>query len=408
MAGSSLAAILLLGVALAAPAMAADQPGQKFHLRVSDLPKPYDTVAVDDTNLVIPRPEGRIPQAPAGFEVSLFADLKNSRWMAVAPNGDVFVSQPRTGNIIILRDSKGSGHADQTFTYLTGLARFQGVAFNRGYFYYSDINAIWRVPYKDGDTAPGGKPEKVTAAANLRSEGMHPSRNFAFGPDGTLYMSMGSHDNVSDFRPGAEIFKVAANGELVTYASGIRNPVGLTFQPGTGTLYASVNERDGLGDKLPPDYFTSVKPGGFYGYPYSYTGKNPDPNWGSRDPGGKIASAIMPDVLFPAHSAPIGLTFYTGTSFPRDYQGDAFVSLHGSWDTSEPTGYKVVRIHFVNGKPDGGYENFVTGFRDDNGVKGEPARAWGKPSGLAIAKDGALLIADDTGGPIWRVQYKGK
>lgn len=400
--------ILLTGVALAAPAQAADQPEQQFHLRVSDLPKPYATAAVANANLIIPRPEGKMPEAPPGFEVSLFADLKNSRWLAVAPNGDVFVSQPRLGNIIILRDSQGTGHAKQTFTFLTGLTRFQGVGLHGGYFYYSDTNAIWRVPYKDGDTVASAKPEKVTTPTDLRPQGMHPSRNFAFGPDGSLYVCMGAHDNVSDFRPGAEIFRVTDKGNLVSYASGIRNPVGITFQPGTGIMFASVNERDGLGDKLPPDYFTSVKPGGFYGYPYSYTGKNPDPNWGSRDPGGKIASAIMPDVLFPAHSAPIGLTFYTGRSFPRDYQGDAFVSLHGSWDTSEPTGYKVVRIHFVNGKPDGGYENFVTGFWDGSSAKGEPAKAWGKPSGLAIARDGALLIADDTGGPIWRVQYKGK
>lgn len=399
---------MLTASTLTVPALAADLPGQKFHLRVSDLPKPYATLAVANTNLVIPRPNGKMPEVPPGFEVTLFADLKSSRWMTVAPNSDIFVSQPRLGNISILRDSKGTGHADQIFPFLTGLSRFQGVSLHGGYLYYSDTNAIWRVPYKDGDTIATAKPEKVTSTADLRPEGMHPSRNFAFGPDGTLYMSMGAHDNVTDFRPGAEIFRIDEKGELFTFASGIRNPVGITFQPGTGTMYATVNERDGLGDKLPPDYFTSVKPGGFYGYPYSYTGKNPDPNWGSHDPGGKIASAITPDVLFPAHSAPIGLTFYTGKSFPKDFQGDAFVSLHGSWDTSEPTGYKVVRIHFVDGKPDGGYENFVTGFRDDNGKPGEPAKAWGKPSGLAIAGDGALLIADDAGGPVWRVQYKGK
>jgi glucose/arabinose dehydrogenase len=351
-----------------------------------------------------------MPKVPPGFEVNMFADLKISRWMTVAPNGDVFVSQPRSGTVMILRDSKGAGTADQFFTYMTGLSdpHFEGVAVQGGYFYYSNLLGIWRVPYKDGDTAASAKPQKLTSAPNLRLDGMHPSRNFTVAPDGTIYLCVGAYDNASDFRPGAEIFKIDSKGDMTTYASGLRNPVGVIIQPGTGTLYATVNERDGLGDKLPPDYFTSVRPGGFYGYPYSYAGKLPDPNWGPRDPGGKIASAITPDVLFPAHSAPIGLTFYTGTSFPKDYRGDVFVSLHGGWDSAEPTGNKVVRIHFVNGKPDGGYENFVTGFGNTgDGKPGQPAEMWAKPAGLAIAKDGALLIATDAAGPVWRVQYKG-
>ncbi len=402
---------LAMGAALSvsgAQAQVHDVPGQKFHLKVSDLPKPYATPAVMNQPSNVPRPEGAKPQVPAGFEVTMYADTKNARWLSVAPNGDVFLSQPRLGTILVLRDSKGTGKADQTFPYLTGLTRFQGVAVANGYVWYSDINGIYRVPYKDGDTVASAKPEKFTKADDLRPSGMHPSRNFAVDKDGSLYFDIGSHSNVSDFRPGAEIFKVDKEGNISPFASGLRNAVGVTIQPGTGTLYATVNERDGLGDKLPPDYFTSVKAGGFYGYPYSYAGKEPDPNWGPKDPGGKIASAITPDVLFPAHSAPIGLTFYTGKSFPKAYQQDAFVSLHGGWDSSEPTGYKIVRIPFVNGKPTGGYENFVTGFRVDQAKKGEPARIWGKPGGLAIAKDGALLFADDAGGPVWRVQYTGK
>ncbi|HKY17900.1 MAG TPA: PQQ-dependent sugar dehydrogenase, partial [Rhizomicrobium sp.] len=190
--------------------------------------------------------------------------------------------------------------------------------------------------------------------------------------------------------------------------SGIRNPVGIAFQPGTNTLFVVANERDMLGDGLPPDYMTSVKPGGFYGYPYAYIGKNPDPVWGAKDPGGKVASTITPDVLFQAHSAPVGLVFYTGTSFPAEYKNDAFVALHGSWNAANPTGYKVVRVRFQNGKPVNGYENFVTGFWNGMGQPGQPAKVWGRPAGLAVAKDGSLLIADDVANVIWRVAYTGK
>ncbi len=199
------------------------------------------------------------------------------------------------------------------------------------------------------------------------------------GPDGSLYLAMGSRDNISDFKPGAQVFKVDADGGMSEFAGGIRNPVGIAFAPGTNTLYVAANERDGLGDDLPPDYFTSVKPGGFYGYPYAYTGKNPDPVWGARDPGGRIASSITPDVLFHAHSAPVGLVFYTGSNFPAEYRGDAFVSLHGSWNAAGPTGYKVVRVHFAGGKPENAYENFATGFWDGMGRKRPARQGLGPP-----------------------------
>jgi glucose/arabinose dehydrogenase len=392
--------------------LAADHPGQKFQISLGSMPKPYATPGAGNASDTIPRPAGAMPDVPQGFAVSIFADkLTNARWMAVAPNGDVFLAEPARdgGKITLLRDSNGDGKADKTFTFSSaGWVYPHGLAFHDGYLYVGDLRGIWRIPYKDGQTAAGA-PEKVTTKVeDLRPKGGHITRNIAFGPDGALYLAFGSRDNISDFKPGAQVFKVNADGSMSEFASGIRNPVGIAFAPGTDTLYVVTNERDGLGDDLPPDYLTSVKPGGFYGYPYAYIGKNPDPVWGAKDPGGKVASTITPDVLFHAHSAPVGLAFYTGTNFPAEYKGDAFVSLRGSWNAGNPTGYKVVRVHFVNGKPENAYENFATGFWPGTGGNGLPAKVWGRPAGLAMARDGSLLIADDTANVVWRVTYTGK
>lgn len=390
---------------LPAAAFAADQPGQHFLLKPSDLPKPYATPAVANSDKDIPRPAGTKPRAPAGFAVSIFADhLDNARGLLTAPNGDVFLAERNAGKITLLRDSKGNGTADRRFIFVGGLTKPQGMALRDGYFYFSDQMAVWRVPYRPGQTA-AGKPERITIAPDLRNSGMHATRNLALAPDGSIFVEMGSHDNVSEYQPGAKVFKVDAKGNLADYASGIRNPVGIAIYPGTSDLFVAVNERDGLGDNLPPDYFTYVKPGGFYGYPWSYIGKNPDPDLGTKRPD-MVAKAIVPDVLFPAHSAPTGLVFYTGDNFPADYKGDAFVSLHGSWNTSEPHGYKVVRIRMKNGRAVGGYDNFLTGFWD--GKSKNPPRAWGRPVGLTVAKDGSLLVADDVGQTVWKVTYTGK
>jgi len=396
---------LLSGAGLCGGAWAVDRPGQTFRLTVSELPKPYATAAVANNNAVIPRPTDVMPAAPKGFKVSIFADhLDNARGLLAAPNGDVFLAERSAGKITLLRDSKGTGTADQRFTFISGLTKPQGMALARGYFYFSDQMAVWRVPYRPGQTI-AGKPERLTIAADLRNSGMHATRNLAIAPDGTVFVEMGSHDNVSEYQPGAKVFRVDAKGNLVEYASGIRNPVGIAFYPGTSDLFVAVNERDGLGDNLPPDYFTYVKPGGFYGYPYSYAGKFPDPDLGTKRPD-LVANAIVPDVLFPAHSAPTGLVFYTGDSFPAEYKGDAFVSLHGSWNTAQPHGYKVVRVPMKNGRPTGSYQNFLTGFWD--GKTKNPPAAWGRPVGLTVAKDGSLLVADDVGQTVWRVSYVGK
>ena len=394
-------AMVLAALLLTTAAWAADQPGQRFLILPADLPKPHDTPAATNNPVKVPRGT-MVPAAPPGFKVSVYAEgLTSARFLAVAPNGDVFLSERLGGKITLLRDSNGDGKADQRFTYIEGLRNPSGIKFHDGYVYVSDQNAIWRTPWVAG-AAQAGKLERVTTAPDLRLTAMHGTRNFAFAGDGALFVEMGSRDNLSEFQPGAKVFQVK-DGALVDYASGLRNAVGIAFYPGTNDLFASVNERDGLGDNLPSDYFTFVKPGGFYGYPYAYNGANPDPELGAKR-ADLVAKSITPDVLFPAHSAPTGTLFYTGAMFPAEYKNDAFVSLHGSWNTSEPHGYKVVRIHMKNGRVDGhGFENFLTGFWD--GQSKMPPSVFGRPVGLAVAKDGALLVADDLANVIWRVSY---
>jgi glucose/arabinose dehydrogenase len=238
-----------MAVLVAGAAFGADHPGQKFQISPASLPKPYATPAAGNQAEDISRPAGTMPDVPRGFAVSVFADhLANARWMAVAPNGDVFLAEPtrEAGKITLLRDTNGDGKADKTFTFASsGFQYPHGLAFHEGYLYVGDLQAIWRIPYKDGQTV-AGKPERVTTkVADLRPKGGHVTRDIAFGPDGALYLAMGSRDNISDFKPGAQVFKVNADGSMAEFASGIRNPVGIAFAPGTGTLYVTTNERAG-------------------------------------------------------------------------------------------------------------------------------------------------------------------
>jgi len=398
------ALVLLVSAAFTSVAFA-DAPGMKHEIRVQDLPKPYATPAVDNSSQTAARPNGWLPHAPKGFTISVFASgLSDPRFMALAPNGDVFVAEPGANKVTLLRDSNHDGKADGTFTFARGLERPHGLAFHDGALYVGDLNAVWKLGYSDGATQRGNQ-QRITQQS-FGGKGGHSTRDVAIGPDGTLYVAIGSAGNVETTDPPtrASVQKVGASGLLSTYASGLRNPVGIVFQPDTDRMWVTVNERDGLGDDLPPDYATHVEAGAFYGWPYAYIGPHPDPGFGSKRPD-LVKKTKVPDVLFQAHSAPLGLVFYEGARFPADYKGDAFVAFHGSWNSGHPHGYKVVRIHFAGGKSVGGYEDFVTGFWDG---KTSPAHVYGRPAGLLVAKDGSLLIADDAGRTIWRVGYNGK
>jgi glucose/arabinose dehydrogenase len=386
-----------LGLAMLS-AHAADQPGQTFHVTASGLPRPFATPAVENSSLAAARPNGVMPKVPSGFSISILASgLTNARWLAVAPNGDVLVSQPDQGRISIVHDGKTSIFASGGFNEPHGLAVHDGAV------YVGDLIAVWKLGYRDGALKAGSR-ARVTKDG-FGPLGGHFSRDIAFDRNGALYVAIGSMSNIDEEKPPrATVQKVDAQGHLSTFVSGTRNPVGIVLKPGTNDLYITVNERDGYGDGLVPDYFTRIQQGDFYGWPYAYSGPHPDPDFGSKRPD-LVAKTKTPDVMFQSHSAPLGIAFYDGRQFPADYSGDAFVSLHGSWNSGKPTGYKVVRVKFAHGRPTGEYRDFVTGFWDG---KSSPARVWGRPVGLAIAKDGSLLIADDVGNTIWRVVYTGK
>jgi len=400
------AILLLLALDLEAqPAGAVERLGQHYQVSPSDLPDPYATPAVANPPEKVPRPSARALEVPEGFAVVAFATgLADARWLATAPDGDVFLAEPDPGKITLLRDEKGGGKATLVTTFAGGFDRPHGLAFHGGYLYVADIERVWRIPYRDGALKAEAAPEPVTAAGALGSGFGHWTRDIAFRPDGSgFYVAIGSASNIGeDPSPRATIQEFGASGKAQrTFASGLRNPVGIAFHPATGELFAVVNERDGMGDDLVPDFLTHVERGAFYGWPYAYIGAHPQPGYGDKRPD-LAAKTVVPDLLFRSHSAPLGLVFYTGGQFPERYRGDAFVALHGSWNSSEPRGYAVVHVPFEKGRPVGGYENFVTGFW----IAGEKrAQVWGRPVGLAIAKDGSLLIADDVGQSIWRVSY---
>ena len=411
---------LLLSAALIMPTMSygAEVPGEHIIVTPEQMPEPYATPAQAARFEVFPRPSAEdLLDLPDGFEWNLFAEgLSDARWLAVAPNGDVFLAQSRfaktgpgdrddTGKITLLRDADGDGAAELIETFDDDFQRPHGMAFHDGSLYVGERRGIWRIPYSDGDTSAQDR-EMITERNPFvgGSREGHWTRNLAFSLSGELFVSVGSADNVAvEPEPRATIQHVNEDGELSTFASGLRNPVGIAFYPGTNDLYTVVNERDGYGDGLVPDYFTRVQEDGFYGWPYSYIGSRPDPQLGDQRPD-LVEAAIEPDVLFQSHSAPLGFAFYDAEQFPERYRGGAFVALHGSWNSSVPTGYKLVYVPFENQRPAGGYENFALGFRF-GGV--EQADIIGRPVGVVVANDGSLLIADDIGEVVWRISYSG-
>ena len=374
------------------------------------LPAPFTTESVENRPDEAGWPEGKMPTAPAGFTVAKYADkLKNPRWTYIAPNGDVFVAESNTkksaDRITLLRDVNKDGKPEIKEIFMENLKQPLGMLVLKNYFYVANTDGVYRYPYKGGETKITSKGEKIV---ELPAGGYnnHWTRNLLANVDGSkIYISVGSASNVADHgideeKRRANILEVNPDGtgERI-YASGLRNPVGMDWAPGSNTLWTAVNERDKLGDELVPDYITSVKEGGFYGWPYAYFGKNEDPRRKGERPD-LVAKTLVPDVPVGSHTASLGLAFYDKTQFPAKYQNGAFIGQHGSWNRSKLSGYKVMFVPFKNGKPAGKPEDFLTGFVENE------KKVYGRPVGVTVMEDGSMLVNDDSGGIVWRVSAK--
>lgn len=375
--------------------------------------------------------DGRMPVAPAGFTVAPYAEgFNNPRWLHELPNGDILVAESNTikstvmqvgaiilgaggaenlkkseNRITLLRDADGDGKPEQREALVEGLSQPFGMLYLNGFLYVANTDGLIRFPFKPGET-------KITAAAqhvaDFPSEkpNQHWTRNIITNSDGSkIYVGVGSVDNIGANGKSVNPRRACilemnpdGSGERV-YASGLRNPVGMAWAPGTKTLWAAVNERDELGNDLVPDYFTSVKPGGFYGWPWYYYGAHEDPRMEVKRPD-LAKKVIVPDVQLGAHTASLGVAFYTKTAFAKKYQGGAFITQHGSWNRKVLSGYKVVYVPFKGGKPSGPPEDFLTGFKASDT---EEKEVYGRPVGIAVLKDGSMLVTDDVNDRIWRV-----
>ena len=396
----------------------AEAPGKIHKVSVADLPAPRATKSAVNPPEMSPRPVDAIPKTLPGFKVNMYATgLDEPRELRAAPNGDVFVAESDKGEIAVFRGVTKDGKAEQTSTFATGLHDPFGIAFfppgsNPEWVYIGNTDSVVRFPYRTGDLKARATAQTIVAEifpGASHAHG-HNTRDVAFSPDGKkMYVSVGSGSNVDDpdehkteFHR-ANILEYNPDGSgLRVFASGLRNPVGLSFNPKTGEIWTAVNERDELGDNLVPDYTTHVQDGGFYGWPWYYMGGHRDPRLKDSHPDLK-ARMITPDVPIQPHSAPLSFAFYTGDQFPAEYHGDLFLALHGSWNRQPRTGYELVRVPLhQQGKASGEYEDFLTGFATSEG------NVWGRPVGVAVAKDGSLLVSDDGSGTIWRVSYEGK
>ncbi|HET7034342.1 MAG TPA: PQQ-dependent sugar dehydrogenase [Thermomicrobiaceae bacterium] len=348
--------------------------------------------------------EGGTIMLPAGFTIGLFASgLGSPRFMAVRPSdGLLFATDMSGGRILILPDANHDGQADQAIVFASGLDRPSSLAFYQDWLYVGEPGQVVRYHAPAGALAPDSPPQVVVP--NLPSDGEHFTRTVAFSPDGHLFISVGSSCNIcveSDNRRAAILVANADGSQLRLYATGLRNAVGLAFQPGTNQLWASDNERDELGDNVPPDVLQRVEDGVFYGWPYCYNGDHPQPEF---DDPGKCAGVPPDTVALPAHSAPLGLTFGSGLRAPAPYQDSIYIAYHGSWNRSVPTGYKVVRVPVVNGQPQAP-EDFAWGWLP--GTASNPGQVWGRPVGVTVGADGALYVSDDSSGLIYRIAYAG-
>jgi glucose/arabinose dehydrogenase len=373
------------------------------------LPSPYSTESVRNESKMVDWPEGGLPAAPEGFIVSRFAeDLKNPRQTYVGPNGDLFVVESATkgsaNQITIFQDPQGNGSYSMRQVFVDGLNQPYGMLVLGDYFYIANTDGVYRYPYKVGQKQLDEEGEKIL---DLPAGGYnnHWTRNLIANEDGSkIYVSVGSASNVGEYGMEEEerracILEINPDGSgEVIYGSGLRNPVGMDWNPDTGELWTAVNERDKIGDELVPDYLTSVKKGGFYGWPYSYFGQIEDPRMEGERPD-LVEKAIIPDVPLISHTASLGLAFYDKDKFPEKYRKGAFVGQHGSWNRSNLVGFKVVFVPFENGEPSGEAEDFLTGFIADR----ENSEVYGRPVGVTVLPDGSLLVNDDSGNTIWRV-----
>ena len=387
-----------------------EKPGTFRHIRVEDLPAPFASESATNGPKIVARPENAKLRAPEGFKVELYAaGLNNPRLMRVAPNGDVFLAETSAGNIKVFRGMTAEGKPEQVQVFASGLNIPFGIAFyplgpNPQWVYVANMDSVVRFPYHNGDLHASGPPQQL---ADLASGGHHRSRDIQFSPDGNkMFVSVGSQENVDDSpaeKNRAAILEYNPDGSgMRVYASGLRNAVGIAVNPKTGELWASVNERDGLGNDLVPDYITHVQDGGFYGWPWFYMGGRHDPRLPGTHPELRD-KVVTPDVILQPHNASLQMTFYEGKQFPAEYHGDIFACEHGSWNRSPRAGYEVIRVPLhQTGHASGEYEDFLTGFVvDDESV-------WGRPVGITVVPDGSLLVRDDGSGSIWRISYIGR
>lgn len=421
---------------------AQQKPGVRRKITLADLPEPNPGESVDNGPVLVKRPDGAWPIAPAGFKVQLYAGgdaatpMQRSennkethpptsgtfvmpRIIRTAPNGDLFVADSQAGSILVLRGVTAAGKAATISTYANGLDHPFGIAFypsgaHPQWIYVGNATTVVRFSYTSGDLKAARAPETIVSNipgyAQLRGGG-HWTRDVVFAANGKhLLVSVGSGSNVDDpdTHPNefhrADVLEYTPEGKFVeVYAYGIRNCVGEAINPITGQLWCSTNERDGLGNNLVPDYVTSVKEGGFYGWPWYYMGGHQDPRLVGKHPELK-SKVITPDVLLQPHMASLEMTFYpaTGSAFPAQYDGDGFAAEHGSWNRANRGGYEVIRIPMKNGKATGEYEDFLTGFVRADG------QVWGRPVGVAVGSDGSLYVSDDGSRSIWRVSYSRK
>lgn len=411
-------------------------PGAQHHFTVGALPKPFETKSAGNGPQVVQAPTNATLSVPPGFTVKLFVKgLRNPRLTRTAPNGDIFIAETGQNRIRVLRTADGAEAPTENQIFAEGLKRPFGISFyppgeNPEWIYVANINSVVRFPYHSGDLKASAEPQVIVPKLTDTTGG-HSTRDVVFSKDGKrMFISVGSGSNVAEgmdkktpeeikaweaenglgaawasewHRAQILVTDPEAHQPLRAFATGIRNGVGMAINPITGDLWVSTNERDGLGDGLVPDYVTRVKEGGYYGWPWFYMGKNEDPRHANARPDLE-GKAIVPDVLEAPHSASLEMTFYTATSgaavFPADYRGDAFVALHGSWNRSIRTGYKIIRVLLKNGVPNGQYDDFLTGFVVSN------HDVWGRPVGVTVAHDGALLITEDGNGTMWRVAYE--